>query len=545
MKYRKNKIKLKVAIGLSFIILLITITVFTSQKGIKFITLNDSKSYGAISANYSNEGLVVIASSLIPNSTSQSNANTEILQKLIDEVSAAGGGIVHIPAGTYYFGAQSKNERNYEYYVIKCKNNVIVEGSGTSQTTGTVLKPYGLLDLPLDMFYYNELADKGIGTYLENADFRNFVINGEDARCQVYNTAGKGFMINLYRNCDWNNVVVKNTDGTGFGMDNPINCTVTNCTAIGCGKAATSTNAGASGFGIGQGYSTKESIYISNCTAIGNRKFGFFFEHQGRFSDLYQARTGESLVVSNCIARGNMYDFGGEKAVDVTFENCTSSALKSSDPNPLNIQNVSPIYFGTNSRRVHVINFAGNHQFSDVASGSNNYDALNWSINKAITFYSTTNTAFSPHEFLWRMAERQGEVTLKTDQDTGSGFSDVPNDASYKDAVKWAKSVGIINSTSTTNTTFSPMNTCQKAAFITMLWRYAGEPKVSTGNNFSDIVAGAYYEEAVNWALNKGIISDTGQFLPSGSYTKGEIINLLYKFDNASNTFSIKYNLFL
>ena len=93
--------------------------------------------------------------------------------------------------------------------------------------------------------------------YLINADFSDFVIDGDSVRGGIataggqYLTDGKGFMINLFSNCDWNNVVVKNTDATGFGVDCPINSTIRNCKAINCGKAATTSDNGASGFGIG------------------------------------------------------------------------------------------------------------------------------------------------------------------------------------------------------------------------------------------------------------------------------------------------------
>ena len=56
----------------------------------------------------------------------------------------------------------------------------------------------------------------------------NYQIDGIEVKVNnnKYNTAGKGFMINLYKNCDWENITVKNTYATGFGMDNPINSTI-------------------------------------------------------------------------------------------------------------------------------------------------------------------------------------------------------------------------------------------------------------------------------------------------------------------------------
>ena len=75
-----------------------------------------------------------------------------------------------------------------------------------------------------------------------------------------------------------------------------------NCKAINCGKAAKTTDGGASGFGIGVGYSNNESLIITNCVALNNKKFGFFFEHQSRFGgSYYPAITSKKFVVSNSI----------------------------------------------------------------------------------------------------------------------------------------------------------------------------------------------------------------------------------------------------
>ena len=224
--------------------------------------------------------------------------NTIKLQSTIDFLSENGGGTINLPAGIYYFaqgGSSSRNER----YAIRLRNNVKIVGAGTNEANTdklTVLKPYFRCDTgkgSMDMFYFNNYSDTGgnnsgnVGysttrnvmyydidgkqkqlnnqtVYLINADFSSFVIDGIEVRGCTYKTGGKGFMINLFKDCDWDNVVVKNTDATGFGMDCPINSTITNCMAINCGKQASTNSEGASGFGIGTGYSNNESIPIKN-----------------------------------------------------------------------------------------------------------------------------------------------------------------------------------------------------------------------------------------------------------------------------------------
>jgi hypothetical protein len=202
------------------------------------------------------------------------------------------------------------------------RSNINIIGDGEL----TVLLPVGHSKYGLDMFYFNELLDSGSATYLEQCSFKDFVIDSKGTSVSLYTSAGKGFMFNLCKDCSWENIVVKNTDATGFGMDCPIDCTIVRCKAINCGKAATTNSPGASGFGIGFGFSNKESVQIRDCIATENKKFGFFFEHQGRFnSGLYGANSTDGFYVENCESHKNYYNFGGIVASDVTYMNCVAS----------------------------------------------------------------------------------------------------------------------------------------------------------------------------------------------------------------------------
>lgn len=482
--------------------------------------------------------------------------NTEYLQGLIDKASKEGGGIVKIPKGTYYFASAGEQRKDLSECVIKCRDNVTIEGEGTEERNATILKPYAKSNaLPVDMFYYNNYSETNgkDTTFLKNADFKNFIIDGESAYSTQYTSAGKGFMINLFEDCDFENIIVKNTDATGFGIDCPMNSTIKNCTAINCGKGGYIHEAnknyeapGASGFGIGTGYSDKESLYISNCRAEGNYKFGFFFEHQGRFTDKYKASDAEGFVVSNCIAKGNRYDFGGSRANDVTYENCISK---------LDDRNKLPINFEDMSRDTNMINCEIENKFKDVTNKSNfYYEPVYWAYNNGIT-NGTSATTFSPYEnitraqavvLIWRSAGRPGDVVYRSGEKLNKEFenlySDVKSTASYVDAVKWAKEEGVI---SAGTDTFLPNDSCTRAQFITMLWRYAGKPKVKKDNNFVDVVKDSYYEEAVNWAAKANILKGTTNitFSPNKKCTRAEAVTILHRYFLGENEFSIKYNL--
>lgn len=256
-------------------------------------------------------------------STDNSGAeNSKNLQKLIDSLSS-NGGTVYIPAGRYEFAENGR--QTIGAHCIKMRSNVSIVGVGDE----TVLLPVGASQNGLDMFYFNDYLDTGEGVYLENCRFEGFVIDAARTSCDVYTSAGKGFMFNLFRNCHWEGVTVKNTDATGFGVDCPVDSSISRCAAIGCGKAAREDQGGASGFGIGFGYRNGENITISECSSQGNKRFGFFFEHQGRFdSQKYSATESHDFLVSDSTASGNLYNFGGLCATSARYEDCLSSSAR-------------------------------------------------------------------------------------------------------------------------------------------------------------------------------------------------------------------------
>ena len=109
-------------------------------------------------------------------------------------------------------------------------------------------------------------------------------------------------------------------------------------------------------------------------------------------------------------------------------------------------------------------------------------------------------------------------------------FVDVKEGAYYYDAVLWAVEQKITSGTSAT--TFSPDTSCTRAQMVTFLWRAAGSPKVENGKNpFTDVQADAYYYDAVLWAVEKGVTSGTSAttFSPDATVTRGQTVTFLYR----------------
>ena len=106
-------------------------------------------------------------------------------------------------------------------------------------------------------------------------------------------------------------------------------------------------------------------------------------------------------------------------------------------------------------------------------------------------------------------------------------FRDVPTDAYYYDAVKWAAEKGI--TTGQANGLFGSDQSCTRAQIITFLWRAVGSPVVNYAMEMGDVSADAYYAEAVRWALSRGITSGTGggAFSPNDACTRAQAVTLL------------------
>ena len=586
---------------------------------------NSSLSYTSDEKEY--QIYLIKNSDLIADSKSESvmRNNTITLQSVMDKVSESGGGIIHLPAGTYYFsqGGISGSFTYGEAYAIKCRNNVKLVGAGINYSNSsqlTVLKPYYNNQSNtggMDMFYFNNMDDVGYNydstnivnneiilpkvpyldytdnnklkyllnqsLYLINADFENFVIDGTDAKGGLakdkkYNTSGKGFMINLFKNCDWNKVAVLNTDATGFGMDCPINSTVNNCIAIGCGKAANEESGGASGFGIGTGFSNNEYLQITNSIALNNTKFGFFFEHQGKWTTYYKATTSKGFSVSDSIAAGNLYDFGGLKSDNTTYDKIqgltgNSSYNVSSMGKTISLKKTtnSAIHNADYSSNVHMNNANIKYPFNDIYNNA----AVTWALNKGITDGKNLSTTFRPNDivtryeaiiFIYRMAGLPLSLTSATAnlrlettaQSIGQAqyyLNSLHNSGNFYDlelkeehiqglsSVYWGLNKSKILSEASN---FEPSANSTRAQLLIMLYKLSGSPSVNVTLPYNDVAYGQWYYNAIAWAYSIGLIDNSygTEFGPNNAITRIETITLLYKYyTNNKVKWNIKYNL--
>lgn len=109
-------------------------------------------------------------------------------------------------------------------------------------------------------------------------------------------------------------------------------------------------------------------------------------------------------------------------------------------------------------------------------------------------------------------------------------FSDVAGGAYYNEAVRWAVKNGIASGTDAKH--FSPDAACTRGQAVTFLWRAAGCPAPALAENpFADVKSTDYCYDAVLWAVQTGVAKGTSRttFSPDAPCTRGQIVTFLYR----------------
>ena len=126
------------------------------------------------------------------------------------------------------------------------------------------------------------------------------------------------------------------------------------------------------------------------------------------------------------------------------------------------------------------------------------------------------------------------KATFMEDNSMLNFFYDVPNNAYFYEAVKWAVKNGI--TTGVGNDLFAPEQPCTRAQIVTFLWRAAGSPEPKgAASGMTDVVSGSYYEKAVAWAIENGITTGTttSTFSPDATCTRAQAVTFLARALNA------------
>ena len=141
-----------------------------------------------------------------------------------------------------------------------------------------------------------------------------------------------------------------------------------------------------------------------------------------------------------------------------------------------------------------------------------------------------TNKGGGKYAFTMPASKVEVRVTFMEDNSLLNFFYDVPNNAYYFDAVKWAVENGITGGVG--GYLFAPNGNCTRAQIVTFLWRAAGSPVVNYAMNMSDVPEGSYYAAAVRWALSEGIATGTTEntFSPDSECTRAQAVAFLFRY---------------
>lgn len=109
-------------------------------------------------------------------------------------------------------------------------------------------------------------------------------------------------------------------------------------------------------------------------------------------------------------------------------------------------------------------------------------------------------------------------------------FTDVSRTAWYHEAIDWAVANKVLNGVS--DQSFAPQAATNRAMIVTTLWRMEGEPEATKESPFTDLTAGSYYEKAVVWAAENGIVNGRTEttFAPSANVTRQETATILCRY---------------
>ena len=121
-------------------------------------------------------------------------------------------------------------------------------------------------------------------------------------------------------------------------------------------------------------------------------------------------------------------------------------------------------------------------------------------------------------------------IFMKSNGNPQTGvFVDVAEGSYYEEAIDWAVEKGITNGVS--SNMFAPNDPCTRAQIVTFLWRAAGSPAPKSMSSFTDVPADAFYAKAVAWAVENGIASGTGEskFSPNSTCTRAQAVTFLYR----------------
>lgn len=113
-------------------------------------------------------------------------------------------------------------------------------------------------------------------------------------------------------------------------------------------------------------------------------------------------------------------------------------------------------------------------------------------------------------------------------------YHDAPSIGSWAhNGIDFCLEIGLMNGVG--DGYFNPNGLVTRAQLVTILYRYEGEPEVEFKGTFTDVPAGKWYSDPIEWAAANGIVNGTspGKFNPMGNITREQIAAILYRYSGS------------
>lgn len=129
------------------------------------------------------------------------------------------------------------------------------------------------------------------------------------------------------------------------------------------------------------------------------------------------------------------------------------------------------------------------------------------------------------------------KIPANSDHCPSEAFTDVNTDLWYHEGVDFVVKNGYMKGMS--DTVFGVDGELTRAQLATILYRVAGSPSTEGMENpFTDVAEGIWYEDAIKWAANCGVVNGVTEttFAPEDSVTREQIATMLYRYENQKKT---------
>lgn len=270
-------------------------------------------------------------------------------------------------------------------------------------------------------------------------------------------------------------------------------------------------------------YADDNGIYLAEGNLLSNGEYQERVEKKWSWNDL-RNRWDDSGVYITIVAREEEPDAEEtDAAIEITEEEKTEEVIEAEEPKEMQTE------ADEDSEESGDEKISKEEPEASVDEEPFFEESLQWAEEKQLTYRSgleelSAEKGCTRAQFISLLYKEMGNPETRL---TENIFEDVHEKDSFYKAVLWAYENGI-----TTETLFRPDEFMSRGHAVTFLYRAAGSPSVNAENPFTDVSEDAYYKDAVIWAYENGITKGTfnkNLFKPEAICTQGQCLTFLMR----------------